>query len=355
MDYTKIINYAFYNNPVWKWGLAIGIAIVGYFVLTLVKSFTVRQLIKVASKTTTTIDDFVGDLLQKKTKAFFLLIIAVLGGMHVLTLPPHVLATARRIAVIIVLFQAALWIGGLITFLIKRSLEKKTQEGDMSSVAAFTAMGVLAKLAVWSIVILITLDNLGFNITTLVAGLGVGGVAVALATQNILGDLFASMSIALDKPFVIGDFIIVDDVMGNVEHIGLKTTRLRSLSGEQIVVSNNDLLKSRIRNYKRMNKRRIVFSFGVTYQTPHEKLAAIPGIIHEILKPIDNGELDRAHFKAFGSSSLDFEIVYYVQVPDYNTYMDIQQRINLEIYKRFAEQGIEFAYPTQTLYVQKSE
>jgi len=353
MDLSKFTDYSFYGNPLWKWVLAVGVAIISYLLLVLIKSFIVKQMAKIAARTATKIDDFIGDLLNKKTKALFLMVIALLAGMQVLALPPDILVMLRRIVIIIVLLQVALWVSGVISFLIKRNLEKKKEEGDTGSVAAFTAMDVLAKLALWVIVILIALDNLGFDITTLIAGLGIGGVALALATQNILGDLFASMSIALDKPFVIGDFIIVGDIMGTVEHIGLKTTRLRSLSGEQIVVSNNDLLNSRIRNYKRMKKRRIFFTFGVTYQTTRDTLIAIPNIIREILEPIDNCDLDRAHFKAYGAYSLDFEIVYYVAVPDYNTYMDIQQRINLEIYQRFAEQGIEFAYPTQTLFVQR--
>jgi len=353
MDLAKFTDYSFYGNPLWKWALAVGVAIISYLILVMIKSFTVKQITRIAARTANLVDDFIGDLLKKKTKAFFLMVIALLAGMQVLELPSDILIMLRRIVIIIVLLQIALWASGLISFLIKRNLERKKAEGDTSSVAAFTAMGVLAKLALWVIIILITLDNLGFDITTLIAGLGIGGVAIALATQNILGDLFASMSIAMDKPFVIGDFIIVGDIMGNVENIGLKTTRLQSLSGEQIIVSNNDLLNSRIRNYKRMKKRRIVFTLGVTYQTPQDKLIAIPNIIREILEPIENCDLDRAHFKAYGAFSLDFEIVYYVAVPDYATYMDIQQRINLEIYQRFAEQNIEFAYPTQTLFVER--
>jgi len=171
----------------------------------------------------------------------------------------------------------------------------------------------------------------------------------------ILGDLFASISIVLDKPFVIGDFIIVDNFLGSVEHVGLKTTRLRSVSGEQLVMSNSDLLKSRIRNYKRMYERRILFTIGVTYQTPLEKLKLIPNIIKDIIESQDEARFDRVHFKEYGNFSLNFEIVYWVQSPDYAIYMNIQQAINLEIYQRFEEQGIEFAYPTQTLFMAKEQ
>jgi small-conductance mechanosensitive channel len=183
----------------------------------------------------------------------------------------------------------------------------------------------------------------------------VGSIAVALAIQNILADLFASLSIALDQPFVIGDFIIVDDYLGTVENIGLKTTRVRSLSGEQLVFANNDLLNSRIRNYKRMGERRVLFTFGVIYQTPIEQLEQISAWVKEIIQTHEQARFDRAHFKSFGDSALVFEVVYYVQSPDYNLYMDIQQAINLALMKRFEKNGIEFAYPTQTLFIAKQE
>jgi len=176
---------------------------------------------------------------------------------------------------------------------------------------------------------------------------------VALAVQNILADLFASLSIALDQPFVIGDFIIVGDYLGTVENIGLKTTRVRSLSGEQLIFANNDLLNSRIRNYKRMGERRVVFSFGVTYQTAYDKLKTIPGVVQDIIESYENTRFDRAHFSEFGDFSLAFEVVYFVRSPDYNEYMDIQQGINLALVEHFEQEGIEFAYPTQTLFVRQ--
>jgi small-conductance mechanosensitive channel len=197
------------------------------------------------------------------------------------------------------------------------------------------------------------LDNMGFNITALVAGMGVGGIAVALAVQTILGDLFASLSIVLDKPFVVGDFLIIGDLLGSVEYVGLKTTRLRSLSGEQLIFSNSDLLTSRIRNYGRMFERRVVFNIGVTYQTPRDKLIKIPEIIRTAVETQDKTRFDRSHFKEYGNFSLNYESVYYIQGSDYNMYMDIQQDINLYIHEQFENEGIEFAYPTQTLFIQQ--
>jgi small-conductance mechanosensitive channel len=228
---------------------------------------------------------------------------------------------------------------------------QRLRQEDPAGATTLTALTVLARIGLWAALLLLALDNVGIDITTLVAGLGIGGVAIALATQNILGDLFASLSIVLDKPFVVGDFIIVGDLLGTVEHVGLKTTRVRSLSGEQLVFSNADLLGSRIRNYKRMVERRIVFSLGVTYQTSEEQLASIPGMLRGIIAAEPGVRFDRAHFKEYGDSALTFEVVYFVLDPDYNVYMDTQERINFAIFRRFAGDGIDFAYPTRTVHL----
>jgi small-conductance mechanosensitive channel len=231
---------------------------------------------------------------------------------------------------------------------------RKALADDPADATTLNALGFVGRILLWSVLLLMALANLGIQIGPLLAGLGVGGIAVALALQNILGDLFASLSIVLDKPFVVGDFVVVGDLAGTVEYVGLKTTRVRSLSGEQLVFSNSDLLSSRIRNYKRMQERRIAFTVGVTYQTARERLAEIPLIAREIIEAQENARFDRAHFKAFGAFSLDFEIVYYVLDPDYNAYMNVQQAINLALYERFEAAAIEFAFPTQTLILERA-
>jgi len=200
-------------------------------------------------------------------------------------------------------------------------------------------------------VLLGMLSNLGVNITAFVASLGVGGIAVALAAQNILGDLFASLAIVMDKPFEVGDFIVLGSVSGTVENVGLKTTRIRSLGGEQVVMSNTELLKQTVSNYKRLAQRRIVFTFSVTYGTTPELLAEVPGIVQRAVGSSSRLRFDRAHFKGFGDSSLDFEAVYIVLDPDYGIYMDEQQRINLELMRELAARGIRFALPSRTLYM----
>ncbi len=347
----NVLNEVHWGNTVQQWLVAAGIVMLTYIILTIVKRTLVRRLHEFAGRTKTNIDDLVVDLVRR-TRFFVLLLIALYVGTVVLTLPPDLKSLFGTIASIVFLIQAAIWGNGLIMYLIERTTREKMAR-DAAGATTISALGFVSKLILWTIVALLALDNMGFNITALVAGLGITGIAVALAVQNILGDLLASLSIILDKPFVIGDFVIVGDYLGTVEHIGLKTTRIRSLSGEQIVFSNNDLLSSRVRNYKKMFQRRIVFELGVTYQTPADKLEGIGGMIREIIEAQSDTRFDRSNFKSYGDFSLNYETVYFMLKPDYTLYMATQERINLAIYRKFEEEGIEFAYPTQTLYVEK--
>jgi small-conductance mechanosensitive channel len=239
----------------------------------------------------------------------------------------------------------------LVKFWLERARERALAENPAAA-TGLAAVGFIVRVLVWAIVLLMVLDNLGVNVTAMVAGLGIGGIAVALAVQNILGDLFASLSIVIDKPFVIGDFIVVDKEMGTVEYVGLKTTRIRSLSGEQVVISNGDLLKTRIHNFKLMRERRVVFTFGVRYETPVETLEKIPAMVRAIVEARQKVRFERAHLKGFGGSSLDYEVVYWMLEPDFNLYMDVQQAINLELLRAFAGVGVDIAYPTQSIIVE---
>lgn len=223
------------------------------------------------------------------------------------------------------------------------------QETSAEKIKQIRGIVLIINGLMWILGAILLFDNLGFNITAILTGLGVGGIAIALAAQTILGDIFNYFVIFFDRPFEVGDFIIVDDKMGVVEYVGLKTTRLKSLSGEQIVFSNSNLTNSRVHNYKRMNERRIVFRFGVLYDTGSKKLKKIPGIVEAIIKSQANVRLDRVHFASFGEYSIDFEVVYYTLNSDYNFYMDTQQAINYELYDQFEEQGIEFAFPTYSV------
>lgn len=269
-------------------------------------------------------------------------------------LPDINVVLINRLLAVAIIIQLGIWGSNLIAFWISNYRKEKLQE-DAASVTTFIAISFLIKLALFTVLFLLILANFGIDITALIAGLGIGGIAIALALQNILGDLFASLSIAMDKPFVIGNFINVDTFFGTVEHIGLKTTRVKSISGEQIIFSNADLLSSRVRNFKKMEERRILFAFGVTYEIGSDKLKAIPSIVKEIIQSKEDVRFDRVHFKEFGDFSLNYEVVYYVLVPDYSVYMDIQQQINLELYERFEKVGIDFAYPTQLVYINKDQ
>ena len=211
----------------------------------------------------------------------------------------------------------------------------------------------LVKFILWIVGLLFLLSNLGLDISTALAGLGVGGIAVAIAAQGILGDLFSYFVIFFDKPFEIGDFVVFGDKAGIVERIGIKSSRIRVLSGEVLIISNSDLTTSRIHNYKQMKRRRVVFSLRVTYETKQEHVEEIPSIIRSVIESVSTIEgvtCDRTHFQAFGAYSLNFETVYYVPSPDYAVYMDVQQEIYQKIFRIFNEKGIEFAYPTQKLY-----
>jgi small-conductance mechanosensitive channel len=245
-------------------------------------------------------------------------------------------------------FQAGFWGLGLVAYGIERLIKGKSAD-DPARTMGVTVLKFLGTTLVWSIVVLSCLQALGAPVGTLIASLGVGGIAVALALQNVLGDLFASITILLDKPFIVGDGIQVGDFVGNIERIGVKTTRLRSVNGEEIVMGNHDLVSSRIRNFKRLNERRIVLALAIEYGTPVDLIERIPKILEDIVAHIPETRFDRAHFKGFGDSALQFEAVYFSLRSEYLALMDVQQAVNIAILRRFDEEGIAFAFPTQTV------
>jgi small-conductance mechanosensitive channel len=336
------------GNSLLAWTIGLGITVLVFVVLRLLVSFIRGRLVALTEQTSSHWDDIIIHALTQ-TKFLTLLVAAVYFGSLSLTVAPNARQIIVGVATITLLLQAGIWASSAVRTTLKRYTEDHGDDG--ASITTMNALGFVVRLALWAGVALLALDNLGIDITALVAGLGVGGVAVALAIQNILGDLFASLSIVLDKPFVNGDFIVVGDMLGSVEYVGLKTTRIRSLSGEQLIFSNADLLGSRIRNFGRMYERRVVFTVGVTYDTPRKKLLIVPTIIREAIEQQAETRFDRSHFSAYGNSSLNFETVFYVLVPDYNVYMDKQQAVYFRIHERFEEEGIEFAFPTQTIHV----
>jgi small-conductance mechanosensitive channel len=339
----------FFNNSTLTWLTALGIAVGVALALYVTKAVVVHHLRRIAERTETKLDDIAVAALDA-TKKFVIVIMGLFAGSRVLALAPEIHMLATRIAIVVGLVQAAIWGNAALRGWLDQYYENRATDPGRATSAA--AVGFIARMVLWVVILLMILDNLGVNITTLVASLGIGGIAVALAVQNILGDLFASLSIVLDKPFVIGDFIIVDKYLGTVEYVGLKTTRIRSLGGEQLVFSNADLLKSRLQNMTRMNRRRVVFGIGVTYDTPRDKLRAIPAMLTEVVKAREPVSFDRAHFSGIGPSSMNFEVVYWVESPDYVRFMDIQQEIYLQVLERLAEMDVRLALPAQTLHLQ---
>jgi small-conductance mechanosensitive channel len=275
--------------------------------------------------------------------------VALYAAKESLTLPERIQHIASNVVLILVLVQVGLWAGRCLRFYLE--LKELERGADQVFAGSLDIINFIARVLIWSLLTLVALDNVGVNITALLAGLGVGGVAVALALQNVLGDLFASLSIALDKPFVLGDNLTLDTFTGKVEHIGIKTTRLRSDSGEQIILSNADILKSRVRNFGRAQELRALATIRVAYDTPADKLQAIPKIVEGIVRAQPNSRFERCHLKTLGDSALLFELSYFVQQPSANPLLDLQQAVNLRIIDEFRRSGIEFAYATPLVMV----
>ncbi len=345
-----ILNQVYWGNTVFAYLSALLFLIITLICLKMIKNVVLRHLEDFSKRTKTTFDDFLILIISRVLLPFLYCAVFYLAFKMV--------GFGPRLARIVNVLGLA-----VLTFFVAKSgamfaeygfrLYCRKRGSDESFMNSLQGIIRMVKFFIWVMAIIFFFDNLGFKVTAVIAGLGVGGVAVALAAQAVLGDLFSYIAILFDRPFEIGDFIIVGDYMGVVEHVGIKTTRISSLGGEQLIFSNSDLTNSRVRNYKRMAKRRVVFKFGVVYQTTLDVVKEIPVIVKDIITAMDETIFDRAHFAAYGDSSLNYEVVYYVKGGDYNKYMDIQQEINFGIKREFEAKGIEFAYPTQTVYVTK--
>lgn len=348
----EFLDRVYFGNTVQDYFIALGIFLVGIALVRIFRKAILNKLKKWAETTETNLDDYIVSAVERFGMPM-LNFAAVYFGIHYLTLTEFGEKAVHAATVVIITFYTI----RLVTIMIRVFIESyvKNQENGEEKVRQLKGVLLVINIGIWGLGIVFLFDNLGYDVTAIIAGLGIGGIAIALAAQNILGDLFNYFVIFFDQPFEIGDFIVVDDKMGNVEYIGIKTTRLKSLSGEQIIISNTDLTNSRLHNFKRMENRRILFSLGVTYQTTPEQLKIIPELIKSTIEAQENVKFDRAHFSNFGDFSLNFEVVYYVQSREYSVFMDINQNINLKLFEAFAEKGIEFAYPTQTLFLNKEE
>lgn len=351
-----------WNNKVHAWVVALSIAFVIQTAFWVFRQFVVLgRARRLASKTTSLVDDFVVDLLGD-LRYWWVATVSVYIASQYLHVPPPASATtllARSVNLPVVLKYVTIIATGVqmlissrivVDYAIKALLRRTTHADGKVDDTINTSTGVLRAVGMFvlcTVIVLFALDNLGVKVTPLLTGLGIGGIAIALAAQNILGDLFASFIIIFDKPFVVGDFITVGDKMGTVEKIGIKTTRVRALSGEQLVFGNAALLGSTVQNFKRMQERRVVATYGVTYDTPPAKLRELPGIIKAAVERHEIARFDRCHFKQFSAYSLDFELVYWVKSPDFMVHKDVQHALNIELVEKFASIGVEFAFPTQ--------
>lgn len=329
----------YWDNSVQDYLIALGIAVVGLLIVQLVKRVLLNRFEKWASKSETRFDDMV----VRGVERFGLPIVTfaiIYWAINSLTLSDKAEKIVDVATTVVIAYFIIRLISAFLQNLITSSVRK--QENGEVKIKQIGGLMIIINLVIWILGLVFVLDNLGYNVTTILTGVGIGGIAIALAAQNIVGDLFNYFVIFFDKPFEVGDAVNVDDKIGTIEYIGLKTTRLRSLTGEQIVISNSDLTKSRLHNFKRQETRRIAFTLNVRYQTATDKLRKIPGMIKEIIEGAENTRFDRAHFARLTEYGLTFEVVYFVTVPDYLRYMDIQQDINLKLMEAFKREQITF-------------
>lgn len=321
----------------------------------LIREVIVAQAKHLSKRTTSDVDDVVVEVAESIHSIFYT-VVALYIALQLFVLPGWADVTATTVFLVVVTWQVIRALGRFIQYGAQRFIEKDEDgdgEIDPNAATASSMVRLLSQIVLWSLGLIFILSNLGIEVTSLIAGLGIGGIAIAFALQSILGDLFSSFSIYLDKPFRVGDYIVVGDSSGTVEKVGIKTTRIRTLQGEELVIPNGELTSSRIQNFKRMQQRRNSIDFGVLYETPREKVARIPDLVREAFEKVGEGEFDRVHFTTFGDSALGFTVAYYVNSSDYVDFLNVQEAFNLNLMEVFEREGIEFAYPTQTLYIKK--
>ena len=341
---NDILSRVYFNNTVQEYLIAAAIILGGMLVLALFRKIILTRLEKWANRTESNIDNLIIKAVERFALPplnFFIMYV----GINYLELSEM----ADKIIKIIVAAFITFFILRLISSVALQGLQSyvRRQGHGEEKLKQLGGIMLLLNIIIWTLGFIFFFDNLGYNVSAIITGLGIGGIAIALAAQNILGDLFNYFVIFFDRPFEIGDFIVLDDKKGNVEHIGIKTTRLKSLTGEQLILSNSDLTKSRLHNFKRMERRRIEFSIIASYATPPNLVKEVPVIIRNIITSIRGITLDRTHFLSYGEYGFKFETVYFVENAEYNVYADIQQEINLKILEAFEQRDIQFAQPGQ--------
>ena len=347
---NKFLMQSYYGNTIWQYIIAVSILVICFFVIRITKYFISKHIIKI-NASEEKVRKFKLDNINKYLMPFLYLGVLYLS-IESLTLPKNIEKIIGNGFIIVTTWYLIRFASHAVKFILSGFIDKTDNEGDKKKIKALTS---LFNVIVYVLGLLFLLNNLGVNITAIVAGLGIGGIAVALAAQAVLGDLFSYFVIFFDRPFEIGDFITVDSKSGTIEKIGIKSTKIRGLTGELIIISNSNLTNSRVHNFKALKRRRIVFNVGVTYQTKLKELKIISSLIENIINSFEKAEFDRCSLSNFGDFSLNFEIVFFYESSDYKEYMAAQNGINLAIIEEFEKQKIEFAYPTQTLFLNKGE
>jgi len=351
---NQLFNLMIFGNPAWKWGLALLMTFIFFVVAGFCKRFAEKNLYALAKKTKTNVDDYLFEILST-ISPIFVLGVSLYTATKIIYLDQNVDEIVGQIFILVLFWQLTKWAVLIANTIFTRYKDIKAKHRDMHGVTAINGLSAIVKFTIWFIFLMLALDNLGVDITALVAGLGIGGLAIALAAQSILGDLFASLTIMIDKPIALGDYIVVGDFSGSVKSIGIKSTKIESVTGEEIIISNSDLLNSRLRNYQktRMQKRRTTIGLGVVYETSYEKLNRIQSILEEIVNASRSTEFVRASFIEFADFSLNFELVYDVLSPDYPQYIEINHQVRLKIFETFSKEDLQFAFPTRTIHIVK--
>jgi len=345
----EALKFVFLGNTLGDY-LTAGVALVVFLVvLKFVQWLVLNRLRKIAERTKTDIDDALIKIVRTIKPPFYSFVAFYFAVTAFLSLSAVVTRVMTVTLVVWLVYQAIGAIQVLIDYVVAKALGG--EESEDAKVAA-GLIGKISKIALWIIGLLLVLSNFGINVNSLIAGMGIGGIAIAFALQGILSDLFSSFAIYFDKPFVVGDFIAVGDSSGTVERIGIKTTRLRSDQGEELVISNQELTTARVQNFKKVEARRVKVILGVLYETPTELLREIPKILEKIVEDVELARLNRVHFVSFDDFALTFELVYFIDSPEHSVYMDARQEINFQIKTEFEKRGISMAYPTQTLYIE---
>jgi small-conductance mechanosensitive channel len=352
INYTQVLATPLGPNNIQQYLIALAVFLGVAFALFIFKTMIIHRLKSFFKNTKNDVDDLIIHIASNFGWPVYL-VIAMYGALFLITVPAIVNRILFVASLIIVTYYVARALQTIISYVVSKIEENRLEDEPEADTSILHVLGRLVKFLVWVLAFLLILSNLGYNVSTLLAGLGIGGLAIAFALQTIFADLFASISIYFDKPFQRGDYIVVGPDSGVVKHIGIKTTRIQTLQGEELVIANTELTTARVHNFKRMEERRVVFTLGLTYDTSNAKLNKVPKICESVIKKAEHAKFARAHFKSFGDFSLNYEIVYLMTSSDYDDYMNTQQEINLQIKKRFEKEKIDMAFPTQTVVVQK--